>query len=215
MPLSPDKQPEKPSSAMRQPHPKVRPAALRPPWLGVVYFVVSIVAFGSTYFGLTLNPEVSPDLRRWDFRDDQVGYTTYVYTPLGIALVSTLGTALVIFLLDWTIVTVRRGKNLETVLQAEKPCSFREWYGQTLAHYSQAIQVIAWVLYGFLWIPLLYWLLNTPEGAVTAVGFRTWYNQRFGQYPLGVQGFFWLFSGYIWIPLMYYRAKKAQAAAGG
>jgi hypothetical protein len=80
--------------------------------------------------------------------------------------------------------------------------TFAGWYASALGHIPVVLQGLLWISYGFIWIPVWYWL---RKGS-----FADWYRGRLGRFPGLVQGLLWLFYGFLWIPVWYWCTKSRK-----
>ncbi len=92
--------------------------------------------------------------------------------------------------------------------------NFGEWYQHKFGHLAGGVQVLMWLSYGFLWIPISYAVSNKktsdPKSPATQVrtdttgmNFGEWYQQSLGRLPVIVQVFLWILYGFLWIPIWY------------
>lgn len=94
----------------------------------------------------------------------------------------------------------------EIISDSEESQTFGQWYQQKFGDLSIGVQILMWMFYGFLWIPISY--SNSTKGRQS--GFGSWYRQRFAgilalpsPVSMIVQGLMWLLYGFIWIPILY------------
>lgn len=78
--------------------------------------------------------------------------------------------------------------------------SFGNWYATRIGRWHMAVQITAWFLYGFIWIPAWY---SCGHGA-----FGSWYRSKLGRMPIAAQIILWTMWGFIWIPVWYLATRR-------
>jgi hypothetical protein len=161
-----------------------------------LYALVMLIAFVSVYLGITSNPEVDPRLRSYSAG----GYTTFIFTQQG-AILAGIATSVVTLILTVVVVDqikfrLRTSKTVGASLKPEETLAFGDWYKRVFGGSSPVAQGLLWLFYGFLWIPI--WYFVSSGGA-----FGHWYKQRLGKTPFVIQIILWMLYGFFWIPLWY------------
>jgi hypothetical protein len=96
--------------------------------------------------------------------------------------------------------------------------TFGGWYARTFGRFgviTLPVQAVLWLLYGFIWIPLLYFVALKRTGTGRDFSVREWYGRTYGAKPLGVQVTLWFFWGYVWIPIAYAVALRRKVIEVG